>query len=120
MAALYEYGAPPTMEALSSLLEKKAEERGLLHYMATVGWSIGNALYKQRGYTSYKIRTEKLLSESTVQKLRKGEMVSTQNLEILCKLLSCQPGDLIFYTETETQQPDELLELDPLADLDEC
>lgn len=46
LAALYEYGAPPTMEALSSLLEKKAEERGLLHYMATVGWSIGNALYK--------------------------------------------------------------------------
>ena len=76
------------------------------------------AALKQRGYTSYKLRTEKLLSESTVQKLRKGEMVSTQNLEILCKLLSCQPGDLIFYTEI--QQPDELLELDPLADLDEC
>lgn len=34
------------MESLSALLEKNAEERGLLHYMSTVGWSIGNTLYK--------------------------------------------------------------------------
>ena len=50
---------------------------------------------KEKGITSYKIRSEKLLSESTLQKLRKGEGVSWDNLETLCRLLECQPSDLI-------------------------
>lgn len=52
---------------------------------------------KENGITSYKIRNEKLLSESTLQKLRKGEGVSWDNLETLCRLLECQPSDLIEY-----------------------
>ena len=57
-----------------------------------------NAL-KEKGYTTYRIRKEKLLSESTVQKLRQGEYVSMDNLETLCKLLNCQPGDIMEYVE---------------------
>ena len=55
------------------------------------------AALKEKGITSYKIRSEKLLSESTLQKLRKGEGVSWDNLETLCRLLECQPSDLIEY-----------------------
>lgn len=54
---------------------------------------------KEKGYTSYKIRQEKLLSESTIQKLRSGKGVSWENIETLCRLLDCQPGDLLVYTE---------------------
>ena len=54
---------------------------------------------KENGITSYKIRSEKLLSESTLQKLRKGEGVSWDNLETLCRLLECQPSDLIEYVD---------------------
>ncbi len=54
---------------------------------------------KEKGITSYKIRSEKLLSESTLQKLRKGEGVSWDNLETLCRLLECQPSDLIEYVD---------------------
>ncbi len=50
---------------------------------------------KKRGYSTYRIRTEKLLSESTVQKLRKREPISWENIESLCHLLSCQPGDIL-------------------------
>ena len=57
------------------------------------------AALKEKGITSYKIRSEKLLSESTLQKLRKGEGVSWDNLETLCRLLECQPSDLIEYVE---------------------
>ena len=53
---------------------------------------------KEKGYTSYKIRQEKLLSESTIQKLRSGKGVSWENIETLCRLLDCQPGDLLKYT----------------------
>jgi len=57
---------------------------------------------KEKGYTSYKIRQEKLLSESTMQKFRDGEGVSWDNLETLCRLLACQPGDLIAYIPDES------------------
>ena len=57
------------------------------------------AALKEKGITSYKIRSEKLMSESTLQKLRKGEGVSWENLEMLCRVLECQPSDLIEYVE---------------------
>ena len=57
------------------------------------------AALKDKGYTSYKIRQEKLLSESTIQKLRDGKGVAWENIETICRLLECQPGDLLLYTE---------------------
>lgn len=56
------------------------------------------AALKDKGYTSYKIRQDKLLSESTIQKLRSGKGVSWENIETICRLLNCQPGDLLHYT----------------------
>ena len=52
---------------------------------------------KEVGYTTYQIRKNKLLSESTVQKLREGKPISWENIETLCKLLNCQPNDIIEY-----------------------
>lgn len=53
------------------------------------------AAFKEAGYSSYRLRKEKLLSESTLQKLRDGIIVSTDVIEQLCGLLNCQPGDLL-------------------------
>ena len=52
---------------------------------------------KEKGYTTYTLRKEKLLSESTIQKLRVGEGVAWDNLETLCKLLDCDICDLLKY-----------------------
>ena len=57
------------------------------------------AALKEKGYNTNRIRTEKLLSQSTLQKFRNGEGVSWENIETLCALLECQPGDLLEYTE---------------------
>ena len=57
-----------------------------------------NAL-KEKGYNTNKIRTEGLLSQSTLQKFRNNQGVSWENLETLCKLLECQPGDLIEFAD---------------------
>ena len=59
------------------------------------------AALKEKGYTSYKIRQDKLLSESTIQKLRSGKGVSWENIETLCRLLECQPGDFLEYTKEQ-------------------
>ena len=54
-----------------------------------------------KGYTTYRLRKEKLLGESTIQKLRNGEGVSWENLGALCGLLDCQPGDIVEYRKAE-------------------
>ena len=59
------------------------------------------AALKEKGITTYQIRKEKLLSESTVQKLRAGVGVSWENIETLCRLLDCQPYDLIEYVKDD-------------------
>lgn len=51
-----------------------------------------------KGYTTYRLRKEHLLSESTIQKLRTGEGVAWVNVETICRLLECQPGDVLEYT----------------------
>ena len=54
-------------------------------------------MLKEAGYSTYRIKKEKLLAESTVQKLRNNEMVSVENVSRLCQMLDCQPGDLLEY-----------------------
>lgn len=50
---------------------------------------------KSRGYSTYKIRNDKILNEATLQKLRSGKYINMENLDKLCILLDCQPGDLL-------------------------
>ncbi len=59
-------------------------------------------MLKERGFSTYKLRQEKLLSESTLQKLRNRQAISWENLETLCMLLDCQPSDLIEFVKEET------------------
>lgn len=54
---------------------------------------------KERGYTTYKLRKDKLIGEAQIQKIRTGEIASKETLNTLCKLLSCQPGDLLTYID---------------------
>lgn len=54
---------------------------------------------KDAGYSSTRLRNEKLLGESYMTQLRRGEMVSWKAMETICSLLKCQPGDLIEYVE---------------------
>ena len=53
------------------------------------------AALKSAGYSTYKIRKEKIISQSTLQKFRNGEIVNADNMALICKLLKCQPGDII-------------------------
>lgn len=56
------------------------------------------AALKDAGYTSYKLRTEKLLGQATLTQIRRGEPVSWLNIARICELLNCQPGDILEYT----------------------
>lgn len=55
------------------------------------------AALKEHGYSSTRIREEKLIGQSYLQQIRHGELVSWKTIDTLCKLLACQPGDLFEY-----------------------
>ena len=54
---------------------------------------------KKKGYSSTRIREEKLIGQSYLQQLRRGELVSWKALDTICALLECQPGDLMEYVK---------------------
>ncbi len=53
---------------------------------------------KEAGITTYRIRKENILSQSTLQKLREGKPVTTETIEKLCLLMDCTPNDIMKIT----------------------
>lgn len=54
---------------------------------------------KECGYNTTRLRKEKIVGESAIQSLRKGEMVGIKTLEKICDILDMQPGNIIKYVE---------------------
>lgn len=64
----------------------------MLHYKIDVLDSL-----KKVGFTTYKIRKDKIIGEAQMQKIRTGEIASKETLNTICRLLNCQPGDIMEY-----------------------
>lgn len=62
---------------------------------------------KDKGFTSYRIRKDRLLGERTVQRLREGKDVSFDVLATVCDLLSCDVGDLLTVQPPEGDSEDQ-------------
>ena len=52
---------------------------------------------KESGLSTYRIRKERIVSETTLTALRQGRPVSTEALCRFCAVLNCQPGDIMEY-----------------------
>lgn len=68
----------------------------------------GNILsrLKDRGYSTARLRKEKLLGESTIQAFRTNtDERSYKTLNTLCQLLGCQVGDIIEYVPDPPDSP---------------
>lgn len=64
------------------------------------------AALKDAGYSTYKLRKEKLLGESVLQQIRENVPVSWANISRICELLNCQPGDILEYERgADHEQP---------------
>ena len=61
---------------------------------------------KDKGYSTWDLRKNKLLSEGALQRLRHSEPVSWSNIEQLCKLLECQPADILEYIPDTAEKED--------------
>lgn len=60
-------------------------------------------LLKEKGYTTYKVRKENLIGQGTLTAIKNGTGgLDSKTLARLCKVLECQPGDIMEYVEDGT------------------
>ena len=71
---------------------------------------------KKAGYNTTRIRRERLMGESVLQKLRERKPLSWNELGTICQLLNCQPGDLIQYHVYEVP----VIERDKVISMGNC
>ena len=65
------------------------------------------AKLKEKGYTTYRIRQDKIIGQRVVQQLREREPFSWEVLSRLCLLLDCQPGDLLESVQEDAEEKTE-------------
>jgi len=59
-------------------------------------------LMEEKNVSMYRLRQEKAIGQSTYYKLKDGTgNIDTRTINKLCKLLNCQPGDIMEYVEDE-------------------
>lgn len=62
------------------------------------------ALLKEKGINTTKIRRENIISQAAWQKLRTNTgNIDTRTISRLCKVLNCQPGDIMEYVEDKQE-----------------
>lgn len=67
----------------------------------------GNPVERLRaaGWSSYRIKQEKKLSQVTLQKMREGDTsISVASLGAICDMLECQPGELLRWEPGEQKE----------------
>lgn len=64
---------------------------------------------KEVGYSSAKLRKEKIMGEATIQRLRHKQTVSFDVLSKLCYLLNCEIGDILVYKKDNTLEDSAIL-----------
>lgn len=81
------------------------------------------AALKNAGYSTYKLRKEKVFGERTIQKFRDGKIVTADNLSLICQLLECDIGDILTYYKDEPteeqEKPENLTEENETTEQDE-
>lgn len=58
-------------------------------------------LLEEKGITSYTIRQNNIIGQATYKKIKEGGDIDTRTIAKLCKLLNCQPGDILEYSDDE-------------------
>ncbi len=58
------------------------------------------------GYTAYRLRQERIIGQSELQRIRAGGLPSWKTLDWICNALYCDVGDLLeFIRDGETAAP---------------
>ena len=56
---------------------------------------------KEKGISQYTLIKDFRISAGQLTRLRRNESVSTHTIEVFCRILNCQPGDIMEYIKDE-------------------
>lgn len=74
-------------------------------------------LLDEKGWTTYRIRKEKLIGQATLTALKNGKGgIDSKTISRLCEVLECQPGDLMEYIPEEQKNNSEIPSETKLSD----
>ena len=59
---------------------------------------------KERGVSQYTLIKKHGISPGQITRLKRNESVSTHTIEMFCRILNCQPGDLMTYIQDEESE----------------
>ena len=59
---------------------------------------------KEKGVSQYALIKKYGISPAQITRLKRNESVSTHTIDMFCKILRCQVGDIMQYVETEGEQ----------------
>lgn len=59
------------------------------------------SLLKEKGISQYALIKKFGVSPGQITRLKRNESVSTHTIEMFCRILSCQVGDIMEYIEEE-------------------
>lgn len=57
---------------------------------------------KDKGYSSARLRKDKIIGEATIQRLRSKQSVSFEVLAKVCVILDCDIGDILTFVKDDT------------------
>lgn len=57
---------------------------------------------KKRGVTTYALINKYNISSATIDRMKKGNGISTMKINDFCRILNCEVGDIIRYIDDET------------------
>ena len=59
------------------------------------------------GWSTYRLQKEKQISNGVISRLRAGDSISTNTVDTICRLLRCQPNDIMEYIEVDVSEESE-------------
>ena len=58
---------------------------------------------KERGMSTYTLITKHNISSATIDRMKKGNGISTLKIDDFCRILNCKVEDIILYTPDKTE-----------------
>ena len=58
---------------------------------------------KEKGISQYTLIKEYHISPGQITRLRRNESVSTHTIEVFCKILDCEVGDIMKYIKDDNE-----------------
>ena len=59
---------------------------------------------KEKGVSQYTLIKKHNISPAQITRLKRNESVSTHTIDVFCKILGCQVGDIMEYIEDDENQ----------------